>query len=374
VPIINKEQLKKDMDLLFTGRDKELLHPNIIRKLITENGGHRPIDVIYPAREYKKLLKNYKHYMLSISGGDCHYHHCEDLKDSHILVEEINSDLLHNKNYKQKMIGIFLAKIESLVEILEIYKKEILSDDKSSISKEKIKMLDQEKEALVSIIEACNPEDLSNKNYITLKKELENVLSEAYNRIMRYVASLEALTKEATNKFYHHIKQLETMYVGKKDIFLLFIARMNLLKETVARFKLELFEIKKQLNKQEIKVSEIINEKLKFVNLLIESLSKTIEDYQNKDVSKENHYTLMLEFSSKFKSQLNKVKVLGNFNDTELSILKKYGAQIEDARIAIESHLMELNIGSDEILESGKVKLEDDKIEVAENKEYFKMG
>ncbi len=363
VSILNKKQLKKDLDLLFTGRDKELLHPNIIRKLITGNGGHRPIGIIYPAREYKKLLKNY---CQSRDG-----HHCEDLKDHHILEECGSSDLLHDKNYKQKMVDIFLAKIESLIEILEIYKKEILSDEKSSISKEKISLLDKKGEELRCMIKASNSENLSSENYFTLKKELERILYETFDGIMRYAASVEMSAKEATIKFYYHIKQLEKIYIGKKEtIFLLFIARMNLFKETVERFKLELLEIKKQLNEQEAQVIEIITEKLKFANQLIGDLSRTIEDYQNKDVSEKNYYTWMSEFLVIFESRLADVEKLGNFDENELSVLKKYDSQIKDARIAFRNHLMEITVDLNEFLESGKVKLED-RIEVDADKEYF---
>jgi hypothetical protein len=377
VPIRDKEKLKEDLNLLFDKERKALLHPTIINTLITKNGGHRPQGIVYPAKTYKKTLKNYVSLKME-------YHTCADLKKYQIPEVLFNSDLFQDKHYKKRMLDIFLAKMESISKILEIYQLALIEIQKNTLSsglsifEGKINAIKDQAIALSEIIEKYNRESICDEDYFTLKEKLGNILKNELAKIhplskfskneLKEVKESQLIEiQKAQILLRNNVMNLEDIFHSKSEMTNIFIAMINSIKDITNHFREELLEMKKNIHTNSHKKYDIIMNKI----LLVDTFNKNLSDIiQNpSELLKKNHFTLFVELRGKIKHQCALASQLANFSESELKPFYKTPIQIQinDAREALQKQFQDfLKQSANDFLSSGKVELSSP-IELKEN-------
>ena len=330
VNVLDEIALKKNLNILFKDSNSELIHPKKVHQLITNNGGHHPAGVVYPAIEYKNSLKNFRGY----------YEGIQSIKLTHerdfVRTSSKSIALQESKEGKIKAFyNIDKKPVSKEFEKKQLEHLKLIFPNKrgdSSIIKDEIKVGE-----IVRLCGDAKPAQLFiSIDNLSDKHEMSEIINSEYFQNEEYIHRMI-------------------------DVFLL---KDNILMESVERFKLELIEMMKNLDPSSLQKRALISHKIILANGLISELANAIDKYRLLKSTNGDYYKTKYSLQNVLHEQIDKVGRLEHFTKKELKLFEKskLHQQLQDARVALRHHINELVQNPETLLASSQRAIEPYKI------------
>jgi hypothetical protein len=297
------------------------LHPTLVKKIITNNGGHRPVGVVYPAEHYRSTLKNYYQYYEGITKIKFlkNNENFEDAKPSvdTFMLKQISPALLQIAYLNESKI---LTVIELNPKDLKFYQTAMFEESKTLNIKDHLKLINE-------LVTKC-----------------PGATAPKFNHVIEDFSKEHILTEHLTTESFQHKK-------NKQALINIFLAKIDILQFAIREFKKELETIVKNSDIAAA-ASAILSAKIETAQYQLLNLSRIEDQYTDSKIINHNYLPLKENAQNKLKDCLDEVGKLEFFSQEQLKIFQKskFITIIKDSRIAFRGVIKNLGIHPGELI------------------------
>jgi hypothetical protein len=318
VPVKDKIKLKEDLDVLLKDQDSRLMHPALVKKIITNNGGHRPNGMVYHAAYLKKDLKNYLAYYVGIRKIKFESSKKEitfsDIKKQEIILQKID---------KEKILAHYMVK--DILQSVEIDKKDL---------------------NLFSFDFFDNKTQLDFKTYPEIVKEVTAKCPGAIPaKIQHKIEDLQShqYLVELTNSKFLRSKQHKAVLV---DVF---FEKIAILESAIKEF---ISDIKKINESPDEEVNKFLADKIVLATNELIKLNSLKSKFAS--LSKEHYLHIKTLTQDSLSNHLEALNKIDHFNSDQLKLMEKnkLDRKVKIARIKLRDTAMQLKLAPQILLQN----------------------